>query len=396
MHRIDGSNPGPGQSFVEGDPLSGVPATQVTGRWETAVQEEIAGVVESTGQALDVNNNAQLLAAINLIARGAPLYRQLLINGDFSIWTRLHSTGMTVGQALYTADHWLCSPGTGGSAACTVQKEWLSTSQQELTGNRYGLSWVQSAAGTNPYIEERCENVVTLSGQVAVLSFFIDGVSVSSGTTIAIGTEFRQSFGPAGSADVITAGPTVLVPVAGGMARYQVSITIPSVAGKSYFNNTKHYLAARLKLPSGQTFQLDCGGIQFEAGAIASPQQIRPYDVELRACQRYRFSSYSSDPLTVNTAPGSITDQGSFKQWASGTAGRPLDQRLPVKMRDIGTTHWYSPTSGAIDTIDWEGAARAVTATLSTSFDSPGYPTVAAARAISALEAHVTIDSEIP
>lgn len=64
MHRIDGPGATVDNKFTEGDPVSAVPATEVTGDWLNAVQEEIAAVIVSAGLTLNKANNAQLLAAI--------------------------------------------------------------------------------------------------------------------------------------------------------------------------------------------------------------------------------------------------------------------------------------------------------------------------------------------
>jgi microcystin-dependent protein len=74
MHRIDGPGALPGGQWTEGNPGSGVPATQVTAAWLQAVQEEIAGVVEGAGIALSKPSNAQLLAALTvLVNRAVPV-----------------------------------------------------------------------------------------------------------------------------------------------------------------------------------------------------------------------------------------------------------------------------------------------------------------------------------
>lgn len=64
MHRIDGPGATVDKKFTQGNPGGGVAATQVTEAWLNAVQEEIAGVVEGLGLALDKPTNTQLLAAI--------------------------------------------------------------------------------------------------------------------------------------------------------------------------------------------------------------------------------------------------------------------------------------------------------------------------------------------
>lgn len=77
MHRIDTPTAqvdkfGAGKNgFTRGNPQTGVPSTALDDDYFDAIQEEIAGVIESTGVPLNKNNRAQLLAAINtIIANG--------------------------------------------------------------------------------------------------------------------------------------------------------------------------------------------------------------------------------------------------------------------------------------------------------------------------------------
>lgn len=64
MHRIDGDGHA-ANMFTEGNSGTGVPATQITAPWLTAVQEEIVGVITSTGASLVKANNGQLLTALD-------------------------------------------------------------------------------------------------------------------------------------------------------------------------------------------------------------------------------------------------------------------------------------------------------------------------------------------
>lgn len=64
MHRIDSSTATPDNRFTEGDPTIPVPATTVTDAWLNAVQEEAVAIILAADMALDKNNNAQVLAAI--------------------------------------------------------------------------------------------------------------------------------------------------------------------------------------------------------------------------------------------------------------------------------------------------------------------------------------------
>lgn len=71
MHRIDSSGATETNQFTEGDPASGVPATQVTDDWLNAVQEELCGAIELAGLTLDKGDNSQLVAALQILAAAA-------------------------------------------------------------------------------------------------------------------------------------------------------------------------------------------------------------------------------------------------------------------------------------------------------------------------------------
>ena len=59
---------GPGRDgFANGDPIAGVPSTDLEAEWFDAIQEEIAAVAEFGGIPLNPNDNKQLLQAIQRI-----------------------------------------------------------------------------------------------------------------------------------------------------------------------------------------------------------------------------------------------------------------------------------------------------------------------------------------
>lgn len=88
MHKIDGVGATASNTFTEGDPGTGVAATQVTAKWLNSVQEEIVNVVEDAGITLDDEDNTQLLDAIEaLIAANSSTIQYLHVRDEKSAGT---------------------------------------------------------------------------------------------------------------------------------------------------------------------------------------------------------------------------------------------------------------------------------------------------------------------
>lgn len=68
MHRIDGAGH-IGGMFVAEDPATSRPPTEITADWLNAVQDELAGFVESAGLPLDKADNTQIRQALTTFCR---------------------------------------------------------------------------------------------------------------------------------------------------------------------------------------------------------------------------------------------------------------------------------------------------------------------------------------
>lgn len=128
MHRIDTPTAqkdkfGSGKNgFTRGNPQTGVQATQLDDDYCDSIQEEIAGVIEGVGIALQKGNKKQLLAAINKTTTGRLLNVQKFTSsgtytpstGTKSILVEVQAGGGGGGNATGTAS--LSSFGTSGGA----------------------------------------------------------------------------------------------------------------------------------------------------------------------------------------------------------------------------------------------------------------------------------------
>ncbi|HHH0144208.1 TPA: hypothetical protein ACV1GR_000533 [Yersinia enterocolitica] len=102
MHRIDTPTAqvdkfGAGKNgFTRGNPQTGVPATALDDDYFDAIQEEIAGVVESTGVALDKSNRTQLLTALKkLFLRTGNNFSEIAAAGSAAVAAALANLGLS-------------------------------------------------------------------------------------------------------------------------------------------------------------------------------------------------------------------------------------------------------------------------------------------------------------
>lgn len=141
MHRIDTPTAqtdkfGAGKNgFTRGNPQTGVPATALDDDYFDAIQEEIAGVIESTGTVLNKNNRAQLLAAINTIITngGAGFLKKNSNLSDLAnVQTALTNLGLTgIGIGLPTQTDianfdWQNFVFTSGANYVTSYSTWIN------------------------------------------------------------------------------------------------------------------------------------------------------------------------------------------------------------------------------------------------------------------------------
>jgi hypothetical protein len=189
----------------------------------------------------------------------------------------------------------------------------------------------QSGVGDGTKIEQRIENVRTLAGQTATVSFWAKAASGTPGLSI----EPQQSFGSGGSSTVLIQGQKVTLSTS--WARYSLSFNIPSISGKTIGSDNSFTVNmwvssgsnrdARLVNLGIQSNTFQIWGVQVESGSTATAFQTATGTIqgELAACQRY-YVRLSADA----TATGAIlSDLGV----AVSTTQVNIPVTLPVQMR---------------------------------------------------------------
>jgi hypothetical protein len=266
----------------------------------TAKGDLIAAVANASPGRLGVGSDGQLLTADSSSATGLSYQnnwaagKNKIINGDFEIWQR--GTSFTASN-VYMADRW-ANYFTGTSVTGTYTRQTFTPGAAPVAGyeGEYFLQAVVASGSdvnTQNIILQRIEDVRTLAGQTATVSFW---ARATSGTP-KIGANLRQEFGSGGSGAVDVNGQSATLSTS--WARYSFTFTVPSVSGKTI--GTSSFLSQNIWFSAGSTQATQSGsvglqsatfqvwGVQVEAGSVATAFQTATGTIqgELAACQRY-------------------------------------------------------------------------------------------------------------
>lgn len=376
MHRIDGPGATIDNLWTDGDVGGGVEATMVTAKFQNALQEELANLVEYSGQALSDADDEQVLKAV--LSLSSP-WRSPVINGDFRFWQRTGTPDLAIADALpkaigttaaFVPDRWRVKAGSTGGAA-SLDRGVFTAGQGDVPGEpTHYLSWDQTtgSSGDRPLLEQPIENVRTFEGRTVTLSFY---ARVTSGT-LDVRPTLRQDFGSGGSADVSIVGSEIELTTT--WTRHTFTTALGSISGKTIGVNS--YLALALEFEGGATFTAQVADIRLEPGSGATPFVRRPPTVELALCQR--FYEQSTGPYVLVTAAiGSSGAARALHDKAADDDIVGLLQRFAVSKypnQSVGVT-WYGTLTGTAARVTYNGAEIAVTSS-GGDFDSTGNPVI--------------------
>jgi hypothetical protein len=234
-----------------------------------------------------------------------------IINGDFRINQRAFTSTTTSGT--FGFDRWLFT-NVGGTGTYSAQTFTLGAAPVAgYEGENFASVQTsgQSASGDLTIFRQYIESVRTFAGQTATVSFW---AKAASGTP-KVAVELSQVFGAGsgGSADVVTLAGQVTLSTS--WARYNLTVAVPSISGKTLGTANDNTLRLNLFLSAGSDFNARTGtlgiqtntfsfwGVQIEAGSVATAFQTATGTLqgELAACQRY-FQRLVNGSETTNEA----------------------------------------------------------------------------------------------
>lgn len=380
MNRNDGAGAGPGGTFQEGTPGTGLLAAKVPAKWTNALQAEYEALVLAAGLTLDDTNNAQLLAAMQILfsaGNTSAVLKNRVINGGFDLWQRGASFAIGTGN-FFTADRWCANPDPSGAGTATISQQTFGVGQTDVPGGpTFYLRWLQTVNATAiPVLFQTIEDVARYSSGQITVSF-----RARAGANLNAGISVIQNFGSGGST-AVTVGVTAIA-VTTAWQRFTATLTLPSVAGKTI--GPANYLRVGVRLPQASTYTFEIADFQVEVGNAASSFDRRPLQLEYLLAARYYEKSYG-----VDVAPGTLTRAGSLQRPAplANTAPTPctnLREQFRVPKRSVPTITWYAPVgtvgnpggAGKISMNDFAAGYVGVdvVATTGTNENTTGYPT---------------------
>jgi hypothetical protein len=288
------------------------------------------------GQAINLLDGAQFAAGKNKI-----------INGDFGINQRSFTS---VTSTNFGFDRWTVNMSDG---TVTYSAQTFTTGAAPVAGYE-GKNFARvvttgqtlSTARTN--FNQNIEDVRTLAGQTATVSFW---AKAATGTP-KIAIELNQSFGTGGSPSSSVTTYAGQVTLSTSWARYSVTIAVPSISGKTIGTNPDSILQLNLFVSAGsnlnartgslgiQSNTFDLWGVQVEAANTASNFQTATGTLqgELAACQRY-YIRYA----------GSATYSKYGIGYAYSTTAAVVQIPNPVTMRVVPTAIEYSTQAISVE-----------------------------------------------
>jgi hypothetical protein len=255
----------------------------------------------------DAQYNLTNVASIN----SGPLagFRNAIINGNFAYWQR----GTSFTGSEYGADRWL---NARSGTTHTASRQAFTLGQTDVPGEpTYFCRTVVSSvagAGNLSILLQKLEDVRTFAGQQITVSFW-----AKADATKNIAVELIQSFGTGGSpsAEVTSIG-TTKVSIGTTFQKVTVTVTLPSISGKTLGSDNNSLLQLNIWFDAGSTYNartdslgqqsgtFEIAQVQIEAGPVATPFERRPIGTELALCQRY-FQSYEGGTFRADgNAPG--------------------------------------------------------------------------------------------
>ena len=308
-----------------------------------------------------VNSDISTTSAITLNKiSGNPVFRNALINGDFSVAQRatsFTSTSSANNDDTYTLDRWYIL--SDGNDAIDVTQETSVVPTNQLNAIALDVETINKKFGIAQIIEQK--NCVGLIGNTVTLSFKAKVSSVTkldnvkcaivawSGTADTVTSDIISAWGVEGTNPTLIANATyentpANLSVTTSYATYSVSAAVDTASTK----NIIVFIWSDVTDTTLGDF-LYVTDVQLEKGSAATDFEFLPIDVDLIRCQRYFTTCYDLG-TALGTVPASNEGAVDILVPSGGTGAFITTVYFPVTMRATPTISVWdnAGTSGTV------------------------------------------------
>lgn len=330
-----------------------------TGAYEIVYASALSGdtLTIARGQEGSTPQAFQPTAIVSLVAtkrvfEALMRKRNRIINGCFRLWDPGTSFATPADNTLL-ANNWKTHiAGTAGtytiSRVASTPGDW-----ERDNAPKYYLRWNQTVAGTAATLEleQRVEDVHQMAGDNATVSF----VAFAASGTPTIQVYVEQIFGTGGSPSAKVTQASVSKVLSTGVAEYECTFALPSIAGKTLGSNGDDYVRVAIAFPGSSTFDIKISNIQLSKTSGAPDFEYRSEGEERKLAARYYYKTFDNDTAPAQSAGtnGALT----YAVAVAGTTQGGVGVRFPVVMRTAPTVTLFNPSAANTKWRNVTGAA---------------------------------------
>lgn len=207
-----------------------------------------------------------------------------------------------IGSWVYTVDRWKITTGATGDSMVATQVN-LTDADRSAIGDEWAVVGLNLAAvgGSAPaggcVVAQSLEGIRAYSGKTWTASFW-----AKANAPCKLGVAVDQIFGTGGSPSAPVQGAGQSINLTTSWARYSLTFTVPSYAGKTIGTNNDAQTVLNFYLSAGsgmvsrsggvpqQTATVQLWGMQFEMGSAATPLEHSHVTKVIAECNRYYFT----------------------------------------------------------------------------------------------------------
>lgn len=299
------------------------------------------------------------------------LGRNLLHNNTFRLNYRNGQICQLAPNNLnpFVADRWAVVK-TGGITATATRNATALGFPIPETIQDSAIANITAGGAAADYLKwtQTIERARTAANSTVKVSFY----AKTSAGNLKVGVSWDQNFGTGGAPSATVTGTGTSVTISSTWARYTVTLTIPSVSGKTFGTNNDDYALLNLWFSAGSTYATASGTVGNQTGTISvtgiqaendyvTPVEVRPDWAEELICARYFVCTYQQNVYAQAGGAGVVNAVGEvvFAGCSEGTGYFNCTWPFPVAMVKQPTVNWYARTTGASGSLDYSRSGAA-------------------------------------